>query len=494
MLSLRELERAAGVLDARLREHRLDAVVQPDATSVVLVTRRSGGGRAHVLLSCRPGMARVSVLARRPQAPPSPPAFCQLLRARVTGARIGPVRLLDADRQLALRLVAREEAFDLVLSILGPRSNVVLLDADGRVVSALRPLADTRPELAVGVPWRAPDSRLPTAGEDRFEGASDEDYLEAIEAAYTAREAEDDERVLRGRVERALRKEAKALDRKLEKLTRELALAREAVTLERKGELLKSVLSEVKKGDATAVARDFETGEEVSIPLEPTLAPAENLALLFKRYRKGVRALARAGAREDSVRGASDAIAALAAELEGVAGGDAVAAFAAREDVAVLVAKRAPGPPPRRHRDADRKLGKHRVPARLVPRRYRTAGDLEIWVGRSDAGNDHLTTRLARGVDLFFHLDGAPGSHVVLRTEGRSDPPDGAVLDACELAVHFSKHRKITRADVHVVPIKNVRKPRGAKPGLVEVHGGRSVRLRRDAARLERVLGARIED
>jgi predicted ribosome quality control (RQC) complex YloA/Tae2 family protein len=114
-------------------------------------------------------------------------------------------------------------------------------------------------------------------------------------------------------------------------------------------------------------------------------------------------------------------------------------------------------------------------------------------VGRSDAGNDHLTTRLARGNDLFFHLDGAPGSHVVLRTGGRTDPPSEALLDACELAVHFSKAKNASRADVHVVPIKNVRKPKGAKPGLVTVHGGRTVHLRRTPARLARLLESRLD-
>jgi predicted ribosome quality control (RQC) complex YloA/Tae2 family protein len=83
---------------------------------------------------------------------------------------------------------------------------------------------------------------------------------------------------------------------------------------------------------------------------------------------------------------------------------------------------------------------------------------------------------------------------VILRTEGRTDPPSEAVLDACELAVHFSKQRDATRADVHVVPIANVRKPRGAKPGLVTVHGGKTVHLRRTPGRLERVLADRIED
>ena len=114
-------------------------------------------------------------------------------------------------------------------------------------------------------------------------------------------------------------------------------------------------------------------------------------------------------------------------------------------------------------------------------------------MGRSDEGNDLLSTRLARGHDLFFHLDTSPGSHVVLRTEGRSDPPAEAVLEACELAVHFSKHRKVKQADVVVAPIKNVSKPRGAKAGLVWVTGGKTVRLRRDPKRLERVLASRGE-
>ena len=82
----------------------------------------------------------------------------------------------------------------------------------------------------------------------------------------------------------------------------------------------------------------------------------------------------------------------------------------------------------------------------------------------------------------------------MLRTEGRSDPPAEAVLDACELSVHFSKFKRAGRADVHVVPIKNVKKPKGAKPGLVTVHGGKTVHLRRTPARLERLLSARIED
>jgi predicted ribosome quality control (RQC) complex YloA/Tae2 family protein len=134
------------------------------------------------------------------------------------------------------------------------------------------------------------------------------------------------------------------------------------------------------------------------------------------------------------------------------------------------------------------------MPRKLHPRRYRSIDGLEIWVGRSDEANDVLSTRLAKGKDLFFHLDGAPGSHVILRASGREDPPPESILDACELAVHFSKQKNTGRADVHVVPIKNVKKPKGAKRGLVYVTGGKSINLRREAARLERVLAAKIDD
>jgi predicted ribosome quality control (RQC) complex YloA/Tae2 family protein len=118
---------------------------------------------------------------------------------------------------------------------------------------------------------------------------------------------------------------------------------------------------------------------------------------------------------------------------------------------------------------------------------------LEIWVGRSDEGNDHLTMRLARGKDLFFHVEGAPGSHVILRTEGREDPPADSVLDACELAVRFSKQKNAGSAEVHAVPIKNISKPKGAKRGLVYVTGGKTIHLRREPERLTRVLESKIE-
>ncbi len=503
MLSLPELRRAASLLEALVSGHRVQTLRQPDAMSVVLTT--FGGaetGRIYIRLSCRPGCARVSKLNTSPKSIPNPAAFTQYLRAHVSGARLGAVRLIDDDRQLAIRLHGEDEDFDLLLAILGPRSNLYLLKGDGQIAASLRPLAETRPELQIGGGWRSPESRPPTAGVDRFEAERDDRFLMAIEAHYAEIEQAGAADELHRRIDRALHKEAKALDRKLAKLDQSLEVAQADSGLEREGELLKSVLSQVKRGDTEVVARDFETGESVSIALDPKLAPAENLERLFKRYRKAIRSLTKAGARHDVVQTSRSEIQTFVERFRELiedpdVSQTAVEAFSDEPGIRRLLSKFSPAAPAQRSRTGpppERKLGKHTVPNHLMPRRYRTAGDLEIWVGRSAAGNDHLSVRLARGKDLFFHLDGAPGSHVILRSEGRSDPPSEAVLDACELAVHFSKSKNATRADVHAVPIANVRKPKGSKPGLVTVHGGKTIHLRRMETRLKRILAARIED
>jgi len=503
VLGLGELQRAARLLDARLRGARLDKIVQPDEHRVVLSFRGAAGetDRCPVLLCCDPQTGRLSALAERPRAPRTPPAFAQALRSRLGRARTAAIRCAGGDRQVRVELEGREGRHTLLLSLMGARSNLYLLDADDRVRDALRPLARTRRALAIGEPWRDPETAPPSPGPDRFAAVPDAELFAAIESTYAAREraAEAEERARR--LEEALGKATSALRRKRAALGRDLEAAGDADRLRRRGELLKSALERVRKGMERIDVEDWETGESVEIPLDPTKTPAENLEAVFRRYRKRARAVEPLSRQiEDLDRQIAEQERWLE-ELHRLTAADppdaeGLARLAERPGVARLLARYRPQAPPapRRRASGGFRLGGRELPARLQPRRYRSSTGLEIWVGRSDEGNDLLSTRLARGKDLFFHLEGSPGSHVILRTEGRPDPPPDALLEAAELAVHFSRHRNASQADVHVVPVKNVSKPRGAKPGLVLVTGGRSLHLRRDAGRLARVLESRIEE
>jgi len=497
VLSLAELRGAARALDTLLAGARLRAVAQTDEHTVFLRCHVPGGGeggaRHEVLLSCHPETARASRVAARPAAPPEPPAFAQALRAILERARFEGARILGDDRQLALRFATREAVFELVLAILGPRSNLYLVEgaldpergAGGVLRAALRPLRDTRRDLAFGEPWRSPESGAPREGDDRFAGLEGAARLDAVEAHYAPRERAAEAEGLARRLGGVVAKERKRLERRIGKLEQDARAGEEAAELHRQGELLKTVLGQVPSGASEVEARDFETGEPVAIPLDPKLSPNANLERIFKRYHKALKRATAAGGSLAEAEERRGELAALAGAIDAASDDpDALAAIAERDAVKRLLARHAP-PPPERARERGKRSG---LPRRLQPKRYRANGGLEIWVGKSDEANDHLTTRLARGKDLFLHLEGEPGSHVVLRTEGRDDPPQEALLEACELAVHFSKQRKASRANVHVVPIKNVKKPKGAKPGLVYVTGGKTVPLRRDEARLARIL------
>ena len=505
MLSLSELRRCAGAIDQHFAGMRLDRAVQPDASTVVLCFRGRGGegeqtGKRFLLLSCDRQHGRASELARAPRAPATPPALPSYLRAHAGGAPLLGARIRGSDRQLQLDFDGPEGMVSLLLSLMGGRSNVYGLDAQDVLRAALRPVEQCRRDLALGQAWSDPQSGASGEGDDRFTKVADAALLTAVEEAYAGRVAADESSQLAGALLRALRKERKGGLRRLERVEAELAEADKASTLQRHGDLLQTVLSQIQPGDTSITVEDPANGEAVNIALDPALSPQANLQATFKRYQKFIRRLTKAGGQVEE---AHERIAQLDAWIEAASAvkesespdRSALEGLLENKEVVRLLGKYEPVVPQIRPEAPAPKLPKRlqAAPKKFLPRRYESADGLEIWVGRSDAGNDHLTTRLARGNDLFFHLDGAPGSHVILCTEGRKEVPSESILDACALAVRFSKQKNASRADVHVVPIKQVSKPKGAKPGLVWVTGGRTVHLRCDDARLERLFASRLD-
>jgi predicted ribosome quality control (RQC) complex YloA/Tae2 family protein len=502
VLSLAELRRVVRALDASRAGARIDRVLQPAADDVALLlaggAERPARDRVWLRLCCRPGLAHLGTVAEGPPAPATTPGFGQFLRAHLAGGRLAAAALRGEDRQALLRVETREGGFALLLSFLGPRSNLYLLDERDGVVASARPLAETRRELAPGEPWRDPQGGPPGEGGDRFADVEGEALLAAVGRHYAEAEVKAGSANARARLARALAKARTALEKKAARLEAEARDGEEAVRLGRLGELLKASLASVRPGASEVVARDFASGEAVAIPLDPARTPAANLEDLFRRARKAARRAEKAVLELGALHGRIEELRGLEHALDAAQDDAALAALAARPEVARLLARNAPQAAPAGRAAARPKrrwqLGRREVPARLAPKVYRTRDGLEIWVGRSDEGNDLLTTRLARGNDLFFHLEGSPGSHVILRTEGRGEAPQESLLEAAELAVHFSKARGASRASVHVAAVKDVSKPPGAKSGLVWVHRGRTIGLRHSPERLQRLLDSRDED
>jgi len=230
--------------------------------------------------------------------------------------------------------------------------------------------------------------------------------------------------------------------------------------LRQHGELLLAYASQVPAGASEVTLPGFD-GAPVTIPLDPALSAVDNAQQLFRRYR-----------RMRAARPALDArLRAAAAERAYLESAAAMIEQAATPDDLLDLRRELAG-------EGVLRAGKAAPRGSSAgPRRFPLAGGLTALVGRTNRENDAVTFTLASPDDLWLHARGVPGAHVVLRT-GKGTPARDAIREAAALAAYFSRARDSLSVAVDVVQRKFVRKPRGAKPGLVTYTHERTVHVR----------------
>ncbi len=105
-------------------------------------------------------------------------------------------------------------------------------------------------------------------------------------------------------------------------------------------------------------------------------------------------------------------------------------------------------------------------------------GGFKVFAGKTDVDNDHLSIKLAKPNDFWFHVRGMPGSHVVLRVEQGKEPDREILKRAAAIAAYYSKARNGGVVPVSCTRALYVTKPRGAKPGLVQIRKEFTLKVR----------------
>jgi len=118
---------------------------------------------------------------------------------------------------------------------------------------------------------------------------------------------------------------------------------------------------------------------------------------------------------------------------------------------------------------------------------FRLPGGWTVLAGTSDADNDHLSTKVAKPRDWWFHAVGVSGSHVVLRAKEDEQPGRDTLRQAAAIAAYHSKARNGGVVPVHFARARDVRKPRGVNVGTVEVARGSVLKVRPDIGFASRV-------
>lgn len=237
------------------------------------------------------------------------------------------------------------------------------------------------------------------------------------------------------------------------------------------GELIHTYGYNLAPNSKELTALNYYTNEEITIPLDPTLTPAENAQKYFNKYNKQKRTF--------------EALTALIQEtaddihyLESISNALDIALTEAdliqiKEELMQTGYVR-------------RKYTKKKEKITSRPMHYISSDGYHMYVGKNNLQNEELTFSFANGNDWWFHAKGAPGSHVIVKTGG-DELPDRTFEEAGRLAAYYSKNRGSDKVEIDYVEKKHVKKPNGSKPGFVVYYTNYSLVIDSDISNLKTV-------
>ena len=277
------------------------------------------------------------------------------------------------------------------------------------------------------------------------------DYSALLDALYTERERLERQNQRSQAMVKLVRTRRDRAARKLTLRTEEQQATAKRDTWRQWGDLIKANLYRMNRGQRELEAENFyaEEGEKIRIPLDPKLSPQQNAARYYKLYAKAKNA---EKVLADQIRDAEDEVQYLESVLEelGLAAGERDLAEIRREltEQGYL-------------RENGGKRKKQPVPQ---PMRYVSSSGALILVGRNNLQNDLLTLRHADKHSVWLHAQKTHGAHVV----AVCDLQDGETIrEAAMLAAWYSKARESANVAVDYTQVRWVRKPAGARPGMV---------------------------
>ncbi len=454
---------------------RLIAEVTGRHANVILVTL-PGGKVAAALRHVTGGMSRHrQIVPGRPYCPPPP--LGRLDPLTVTGSQL--MRSPAAEEEDRVRGLAKSVAGMDPLS-----AAEVLAQAGTSLAGPLDPGQADRLAACVsrfmGAPPFGHGARIVTTGRHRatvcafqesHAGFSELATHDTVSKAIEALDRRPDDRsgpapggTLAAEVSRLL----KAARKKARRIETDLAEAQQATRFEQLGNLLMANLGAV---PSRAFQVDLEDlfgggGETVTIPLDPGRLPRDNALDYMKKGRKGKRAEPILTQRLKEVVARCEALEGWLEKLKSATSPDEVNRAEGQMRKEKLLG-------PRRSEQAGKPRSSRQPGPR--PRRYRTSDGWTVLVGRNNNENDSLTKSSAAD-DVFLHAQGCPGSHVILKREGRPDMPSRETLrQAAALAAYWSKARNSKKVPVVYTEVRHVRKPRSAPPGLVTLRNEKAL-------------------
>ena len=227
-----------------------------------------------------------------------------------------------------------------------------------------------------------------------------------------------------------------------------------------KGDLLTANVYRIKPGDESVTVENFyqENQEKITISLNPTISPSDNAQRYYKLYKKSK------NAQTEATRQLDLAI----ADLQYLESTLILAKNATDEEDLNAIRQELSDLGYQKQRKTKLKSKEKNT---SKPHHFISGDGFDIYVGKNNTQNDYLTLKFANTMDLWFHTKNIHGSHTVIKLGVDKQVPNSTIKEAAILAAYYSKGRDSSNVPVDYTFIKNVKKPKGAKPGMVIYEG-----------------------
>lgn len=291
-------------------------------------------------------------------------------------------------------------------------------------------------------------------GEDT-QNLPQEGFSQMIEKFYGERASEERRKSVSSALEKLMANQESRLVRKLANQQNDLLRAEKREDLKRRADLIMANIHMIPQGAEKVTVIDYFSPDlpQVELELSGDKTPQQNAQALFKEYTRMKNA--QQALEEQIVQGEQELEYVQSVQLALQQARDIKEVNAIREELLESGYLR-----------SKEKHPKKKKPAAFQPREYVSPSGLRILCGRNNRENDQLTLRTAGKNDLWFHSQKAPGSHVILFTQGQT--PTGEDLEyAARIAAGHSKLAKQSLAPIDYALARHVKKPAGAKPGMV---------------------------
>lgn len=241
-------------------------------------------------------------------------------------------------------------------------------------------------------------------------------------------------------------------ERKLKLQHKELSEAGKKEEFKVMGDLITANLYKIKEGEKIAEVSDWSTGEEkiLHIPLDDSISPSDNAQRYYRKYAKAKNAEI---VINEQIKLTGEEIEYLTSVLQAVSDAENM------EDIAQIKEELSEGG------YIKSEGGKKKKEASSKPLCFEYEG-FTIYVGKNNKQNDLLTLKTARANDIWLHVKNNAGSHVIIETKGREATPS-VIEYAAKLAALHSKAKGAPKTEIDYTFVKFVKKPQGAKPGMV---------------------------